>query len=82
MEDMAHYCDNVVVMNNSRLYKTGAVEEVFSLGAELASIGLDVPLVSKISDELKKRGIPLTGTLYTVEGVSRAIIEYARREKL
>ena len=82
MEDMAHYCDNVVVMNSSRLYKTGTVEEVFSLGAELASIGLDVPLVSKISDELKKRGIPLTGTLYTVDGVSRAIIEYARREKL
>ena len=82
MEDMAHYCDNVVVMNSSRLYKTGTVEEVFSLGAELASIGLDVPLVSKMSDELKKRGRPLTGTLYTVEGVSRAIIEYARREKL
>lgn len=81
MEDMAHYCDNVVVMNESRLYKSGTVEEIFSLGSELTSIGLDVPLVSKITDELIKRGIPLKGTLYTVEGVKNAIIEYAREGK-
>ena len=81
MEDMAHYCDNVVVMNNSRLYTTGNVEEVFSLGTELASIGLDVPLISKIADELIRRGIPLNGTLYTVEGVKNAIIEYAKGVK-
>ena len=81
MEDMAHYCDNVVVMNSSRVYKEGTVSEIFSLGTALTEIGLDVPLVSKIADELIKRGIPLEGTLYTVEGVKNAIIEYARREK-
>ena len=79
MEDMAHYCDNVVVMNASRVYKQGTVSEIFSLGSELAEIGLDVPLISKIADELVKRGIDLDGTLYTVEGVKDAIIEYARR---
>ena len=79
MEDMAHYCDNVIVMNNSRLYKSGSVEEVFSLGSELTSIGLDVPMISKISDELIKRGVPLQGTLYTVEGVMDAILKYTRR---
>ena len=79
MEDMAHYCDNVVVMNNSCLYKSGTVEEIFSLGSELTSIGLDVPMISKISDELIKRGVPLQGTLYTVEGVMDAILKYTRR---
>ena len=79
MEDMAHYCDNVVVMNASHVYKSGTVSEIFSLGTELTAIGLDVPLVSKIADELIKRGIPLEGTLYTVEGVKNAIIEYTRR---
>ena len=81
MEDMAHYCDNVVVMNSSRVYKQGTVSEIFSLGTELTAIGLDVPLVSKIADELIKRGIPLEGTLYTVDGVKNAIIEYVRRVK-
>ena len=81
MEDMAHYCDNVVVMNRSHLYKSGTVDEVFSLGSELASIGLDVPLISKIADELIRRGIKLEGTLYTVEGVKNALIEYAKGDK-
>ena len=30
MEDMAYYCDNVVVMNDAEIYKTGSVDEVFS----------------------------------------------------
>ena len=81
MEDMAYYCDNVVVMNSSKIYKQGTVDEIFSLGAELSKIGLDVPLVSKIADELIKRGINLNGTLYTVDGVKDAIIKYARGEK-
>ena len=81
MEDMAHYCDNVVVMNSSRVYCIGTVKEVFSLGTELAAIGLDVPLISKVADELVRKGIPLNGTLYTVNGVKDAIIEYARGTK-
>ena len=82
MEDMAHYCDNVVVMNSARVYKSGSVSEIFSLGSELLEIGLDVPLISKIADELIRRGIPLEGTLYTVDGVKNAIIEYARKGRL
>ena len=78
MEDMAYYCDNVVVMNSSRVYKSGTVEEVFSIGSQLADIGLDVPLVSKIADELIRRGIPLSGTLYTVDGVKDAILQYVK----
>ena len=78
MEDMAHYCDNVVVMNRSHVYSSGTVKDVFSLGSELSSIGLDVPLISKVADELIKRGVPLDGTLYTVDGVKTAIIEYLK----
>ena len=81
MEDMAHYCDNVVVMNGSHVYSSGTVKEVFSLGSALSDIGLDVPLISKIADELVRRGVPLSGTLYTVEGVKNAILEYAKGEK-
>ena len=81
MEDMAHYCDNVVVMNSSHVYKSGSVKEIFSLGTELSEIGLDVPLISKIADELIKRGIPLEGTLYTVDGVKNAIIKYLKGGK-
>ncbi len=79
MEDMAHYCDNVVVMYNSRIYKTGTVDEVFSDAEGISKIGLDVPAVSKIAIELKKNGIDLKGKLYTVDGVKDAVLEYIGR---
>ena len=76
MEDMAYYCDNVVVMNEGKVYKTGTVDEIFSDAESLSTIGLDVPVVSKIAESLKKQGINLVGELYTVDGVMRAIKEY------
>ena len=75
MEDMAYYCDNVVVMNNSRVYKSGTVDEVFSSAEELEAIGLDVPVISKIATGLKNAGVSLDGRLYTVDGVKEAIIK-------
>ena len=76
MEDMAHYCDNVVVMNRGSIYATGTVDEIFSQPAALSAAGLDVPAVAKIAARLLSAGIPLDGKLYTVEGVKDAILKY------
>ncbi|MBE6644010.1 MAG: energy-coupling factor transporter ATPase [Ruminococcaceae bacterium] len=76
MEDMAYYCDNVVVMNKGRVFRCGTVDEIFSDADSLADIGLDVPEVAKIASKLCKNGIDLKGKLYTVEGVKEAIINY------
>ena len=78
MEDMAHYCDNVVVMNSAKVYRIGTVKDIFSEGEELLSVGLDVPMISRVADQLKKRGIDLKGELYTVEGVKNAILQYVK----
>ncbi len=79
MEDMAQYCDNVVVMNKSKIFKVGTVEEVFSEAEALSEIGLDVPTVARIAAKLRRGGIDLRGTLYTVDGVRSAIKEYIGR---
>ncbi len=81
MEDMAHYCDNVVVMNSAKVYRTGTVSEIFSEADALISVGLDVPMISRVADQLKKRGINLEGELYTVEGVKDAILRYVKEGK-
>ena len=78
MEDMAHYCDNVVVMNSAKVYRTGTVEDIFSEADALISVGLDVPMISRVATELKKRGIALDGKLYTVDGVRDAILRYVK----
>ena len=79
MEDMAYYCDNVVVMNKAEVYKTGTVDEIFSDSESLSSIGLDVPVIAKIASSLKRKGISLEGKLYTVDGVMSAIKQYVGR---
>lgn len=81
MEDMASYCDNVVVMNRGEVYRSGTVDEIFSDADALEEIGLDVPTVAKITSAIRKQGIDLRGKLYTVEGVRDAIIEYIGRDK-
>ena len=81
MEDMAHYCDNVIVMNDSHVFRSGSVSEIFSDARALESIGLDVPVISKISTRLLEQGIALDGELYTVEGVKNAILKVIGREK-
>ena len=78
MEDMAHYCDDIVVMNHAKVHKTGSVSEIFSQADELSTVGLDVPSVAKISAELSRRGIALDGQLYTVNGVKNAILQYIK----
>ena len=76
MEDMAHYCDDVVVMGGGRVIKTGSVAEVFSDKDALHSAGLDVPASLRIAEGLRERGINLSGELYTPEGVAEAVIKY------
>lgn len=81
MEDMAIYCDNVVVMKNAEVYKSGTVDEIFSDAEALTDIGLDVPVVSKIAARLRKEGVDLSGRLYTTEGLASAIKDYIGRVK-
>ena len=80
MEDMASYCDNVVVMNHGEVYRSGTVDEIFSDADALEAIGLDVPGVAKIASAMRKRGINLCGKLYTIDGVRDAIIKYIGRD--
>lgn len=76
MEDMASYCDNVVVMKDAKVFMQGTVDEVFSHPDELDAVGLDTPEITKLAQGLIQAGIVLSGALYTVEGVRDAILRY------
>lgn len=74
MEDMAKYCDNIVLMKGARVVKTGTVPEIFAEPRLLYEAGLTMPAVFEIAERLRARGIPLSGELYTVEGLKDAIL--------
>ena len=74
MEDMATYCDRVVMMNRGEVFATGTTEEVFCRTEELSAVGLDIPQISHVAEGLIARGVPLGGKLYTVAGVRDALL--------
>ncbi len=79
MEDMALYCDNIAVMDHGALYMQGSVREVYSRAEELLRVGLDIPAVARIAEELRQKGYALKGDLYTVDGVLSALLSLAER---
>ena len=67
MEDMAMYCDRVVVMSHGTPVMEGTPAEVFSRADELFSVGLDVPEVTKVARALKECGVDIGLDIYTVK---------------
>ena len=80
MEDVATVCDRVLVMNRSRLEMFAPTEEVFSRGDELAALGLRVPQITDVVDQLIDAGIPLERGVLTVDKAVYAITEYLKKE--
>ncbi len=67
MEDVAKYADEALVMNRSRLYCHDTVENVFARAGDMESLGLSIPQVTKVFSLLKAQGMPVSGSIYTVE---------------
>ena len=75
MEDIARLATKALVMNRGEAALFGTVDEVFSQGEKLVSMGLDVPAVTRIFLSLHARGVPVRTDVYTTE---QATAEYLR----
>mgnify|MGYP004503088577 FL=1 len=75
MEDMAQYCDDVAVMAHARLLMTGTRDEVFARADELEAVGLDIPVITKLSALLRQGGMPLDPGLYTLEAAEAELAQ-------
>jgi ABC-type glutathione transport system ATPase component len=73
MEDMATYCDDIVVMNHGKVHLAGSRDEVFANAKALTDVGLDVPQITRLAVLLQERGIALEGGIYTVEAAIEAL---------
>lgn len=66
MEEVVH-ADKVIVMDEGKVVMQGTPKEIFSRVDELKSYRLDVPQVTLLAHELKKKGIPLPDGILTIE---------------
>ena len=73
MEDIASLCDRVLVMNKGNLVYFDTVEKVFSNREALREIGLSVPIVTRVFEELSALGVKVPTNVYTVDAAVKAL---------
>ena len=80
MEDMALYCDRIIVMSAGRVAMDGNCAEVFSRHNELFEVGLDVPQITYVADALRRYGIDIGADIYTVKYAAAQIAKRCGKE--
>jgi energy-coupling factor transport system ATP-binding protein len=77
MEDIANLVDRIIVMSKGQVVLTDTPRNVFKQSELLQSIGLGVPQVTSLVNELKKKGIELPDCISVDEAYDQ-LIKYLR----
>ena len=72
MEEVIH-ADKVLVMDEGKIVMQGTPREIFSQVEKLKSYRLDVPQVTLLAYELKKRGLDLPDGILSIEELVQAL---------
>ena len=75
MEDMAMYCDDVIVMAKAKILMHKPTADVFSEAELLGQVGLDVPLITRVAAALAGYGVDIGLDVYTVDYAVGKILE-------
>lgn len=74
MEDAARYADQIVIMHNGRVYKTGKPRDIFKDRESLTKVGLDVPETVRFQRLFEEQlGRPLEKLCLTPEELAAEI---------
>lgn len=71
-----------MVMSDGELVMFDTVPKVFGRADELESIGLNVPQVSVVVNQLHKAGIDLGDGIFTVSAAGDAILSYLDKKRV
>lgn len=72
MEEVIH-ADKIYVMDQGKVVMEGTPKEIFSNVEQLKKLRLDVPQVTLLAYELKKKGIPLPDGILTTQELVREL---------
>lgn len=83
MEDIGRTADRVLVMNRGKAALLDETKAVFAKGPQLEEMGLRVPQITKIMQELEKMGLPVDPSTLTVDDALHQLIPiFKRKEEL
>lgn len=75
MDEVAENVDRIIVLSQAGVVMSGTPREVFSRAQELVDVGLNVPQVTQVALELRRRGVEIDDAVYTVSDLRRALGE-------
>ncbi len=82
MEDIGRTADRLLVMNSGRAAMLDDTRTVFSRGEELERMGLRVPQITKIMQELQKLGCPADPSTLTVDEALRQLLPFLKEREV
>lgn len=80
MEDIARVADRIMVMNKGKLALFAPTREVFGRGDELQRYGLQVPQITRIMQDLRRRGFDVPESVLTVDEAFSALLPLLQKE--
>ena len=80
MEDVARYAQRVMVMDGGRLVMDDVPEKVYAQGNALRAMGLDVPIVARMAEGLRAKGLAVPYDVLSVEAMHAYLLQQLRGE--
>ena len=75
MDDIARFARRLVVFHEGRLVMDDSPARVFDRADELKEMGLTVPMATEIALALRRRGVQLPESVYTVKYLKKLLLE-------
>lgn len=75
MDEVAENVDRIIVLADAGVVMSGTPHEVFSRAQELQDVGLNVPQVTQVAMDLRRRGVAVDPAVYTVDQLRQALNE-------
>ena len=79
MDEVAENVDRIIVLANAGVVMSGTPHEVFSRAQELMDVGLNVPQVTQVAMELRRRGVEIDPAVYTVADLRQALQAFRQK---
>lgn len=79
MDDVAKLADRLLVMNHGHVEFFDTPTEVFKNEARLKEIGLDVPQVLQLANQLREKGFEISDDILTIDDIKNEIVKNLKR---
>lgn len=80
MSDVAEIADRVMVMDEGRILMMDTPELVFSRHEELSAIGLDIPPVTELMNDIRACGVDVPANVLNIEDAKTALLAYLKNK--